>query len=244
MFLVEGKRTEPKVYKSWLSHLFPHLNFVSKPEEITTNSCRIVPGNGYPNMVSTPKLSGEKSRLEACLLDIKNFNNIDYFFVCVDSEEETYRDRFNDITSRLENFKIKLGMEQFQGTEFYIIVQHRCIETWALGNACLPSYYPRKNISQDFVQLQKYYDILIDDPEQIPYFPPNYSFSTQAKFHEKYLKEYLKEFGFSYSKKQPRIIQSQEFLDALIKRCSSTNHLSSLKHLFDIWEKLKLLRNS
>jgi hypothetical protein len=240
MFLVEGKRTEPKIYKAWLSHLFPYLNFVKRPEEITTNSCRIIPGNGYPNMVSTPKLSDEPSRLDACLMDIKKFNNIDYFFICVDSEEETYWERFNDISLRLDNSKVKLQMEQFERTEFYIIVQHRCIETWALGNACLPINYSRLNISEDFVQFQKYYDVLTNDPEQIPSIPPNYFFSTQAKFHEKYLKEYLREFGLSYSKNQPGTIQSQDFLNALIKRCSSTNHLSSLKNLFDIWEKINI----
>ena len=34
LFLVEGGKTEPKVYKAWLQHLFPSLTFVVRPEEI------------------------------------------------------------------------------------------------------------------------------------------------------------------------------------------------------------------
>lgn len=77
LFLVEGEKTEPKIYKAWLRHLFPHLTFVDKPEDMKTNSCRIIPGYGYPNMISSPKLYGGISRLEACLLDIKNYSNVD-----------------------------------------------------------------------------------------------------------------------------------------------------------------------
>jgi len=239
LLLVEGEKTEPKIYKAWLSHFFPQLHFVARPEDITTDSCRIVPGNGYPNMVSTPRLYGGISRLEACLLDIKNYKNIDYFFICVDSEEEAYQDRFDEINSRLESLKVNLGVDQFQTTEFHIIVQHRCIETWALGNAEIPNQYIPQNSSMVFPTLQAYYDTLIDDPELMLGYPLNYSYSTQAKFHERYLKEYLKEFGLSYSKKNPIIIENKKYLDALMKRCSSTNHLLSLKHLFDIWEQMK-----
>ena len=42
LFLVEGGKTEPNVYKAWLQHLFPNLNFVVRPEDMTINTCRIV----------------------------------------------------------------------------------------------------------------------------------------------------------------------------------------------------------
>lgn len=223
-----------------MSYLFPYLSFVDRHEDMTTDSCRIVPGNGYPNMVSAPKLYGGISRLEACLRDIRDYGNIDYFFICVDSEEEGYQDRFDELNSRLESLKAELGIDQCQSaTQFYVIVQHRCIETWALGNAEIPNQYNFQNSSIDFPAFQAYYNTLIDDPELMSGYPPNYSYSTQAKFHEKYLKEYLKKFGLSYSKKKPTVVQDKKYLDALIKRCSSTNHLSSLMSLLKIWEQMK-----
>jgi hypothetical protein len=112
LFLVEGAKTEPRVYKAWLSHLFSDINFVERPEDMTTNSCRIIAGNGYPNMVSAPKIYGGRSRLEECLLDIKNYNNIDHFFICVDSEEDPYQIRFDEIHNKLEGFRANLGIDQ------------------------------------------------------------------------------------------------------------------------------------
>lgn len=239
LFLVEGEKTEPKVYKAWLSHLFPHLKFVIKPEDMTSNSCRIIPGHGYPNMVSSPKLYGGPSRLEACLLDIKNYNNVDYFFICVDSEEETYQARFEEIDSKLESLKVKHGMQEDQATRFYIIIQHCCIETWALGNAEIPDEYALQGDSTSFSIFQTHYDVLVDDPELMCDCPDGYSYSRRAKFHESYLREYLKKFGLFYNKRRPKFIAEKKYLDALIRRCTSTNHLSSLRYLLKIWEQIK-----
>ena len=235
LFLVEGAKTEPKVYKAWLSHLFPEISFVERPEDMTTNSCRIIAGNGYPNMVSAPKIYGGRSRLEECLLDIKNYNNIDHFFICVDSEDDPYQTRFDEIHAKLEDFKIRLGIAQTQDTEFHIIIQNCCFETWALGNADIPSQYSAKGNSDFFSIFQPYYDVLTKDPELMSC-PPEYI--TKARFHEKYLKQYLQEFGLSYKKERPKTIEDKAYLDSLIKRCTSTSHLSSLKYLLGIWGRI------
>jgi hypothetical protein len=241
---VEGEKTEPKVYRAWLLHLFPDIEFVRKPEDMTTHSCRIVPGHGYPNMVSTPRLGGSYSRLEACLLDILNFKNVDYFFICVDSEEESYQSRYQEISSRLKTFKTKVGLDNYQSTEFHIIVQDCCIETWALGNSEIPNENQSKSISSDFQLFQAYYNILTNDPQQMQNdssqntYPPK-RFSTKARLHGAYLKEYLSEFGLSYSKKNPSVIADEKYLNALMKRCNSTNHLSSLKNLLDLWQDIR-----
>lgn len=244
LFLVEGEKTEPKVYKAWLSHLFPNIEFVRKPEDMTSHSCRIIPGHGYPNMVSTPKSGVGHSRLEACLLDILNFKNVDYFFICVDSEEESYHDRYQEISSRLETLKTKVCLDNCQSTKFYIIVQDCCIETWALGNSEIANENQSKGISSDFQLFQAHYNILANDPERMQnylsqdaYFTK--SFSTKARFHGAYLKEYLSEFGLTYSKKNPSVIADKEYLNALTKRCNSTNHLSSLKNLLELWEEIR-----
>ena len=63
LFLVEGGKTEPKVYKAWLQHLFPSLTFVVRPEDMTMNTCRIIAGNGYPSMVDRQNKNSEVSRL-------------------------------------------------------------------------------------------------------------------------------------------------------------------------------------
>ncbi|MFM6215437.1 MAG: hypothetical protein ACKPCQ_02620 [Dolichospermum sp.] len=240
LFLVEGGKTEPKVYKAWLQHLFPSLTFVVRPEDMTINTCRIIAGNGYPSMVDRQKKNPEVSRLEACLIDIVKFGNVNHFFICIDSEENSYTDRFHEVKSKLDDLKSGCNIDSSK-TEIHIIIQHCCFETWALGNAEIPNEYSSIVSSTVLSDFQAYYDILVNDPEEMSSCPPGYIFGTKAKFHERYLQEYLKQFDLSYSKKNPKVVECKKYLDALKKRCESMNHLSSLKLLLDIWDSIETL---
>jgi hypothetical protein len=240
LFLVEGGKTEPKVYKAWLQHLFPSLTFVVRPEDMTMNTYRIIAGNGYPSMVDRQNNNSEVSRLEACLIDIEKFGNVNHFFICIDSEEHSYTARFHELKSKLDDLKSGYNIDSSK-TEIHIIIQHCCFETWALGNAEIPNEYPLLRSSTILSDFQAYYDVLVNDPEEMSCCPTGRTFSTKARFHERYLKEYLKEFGLSYSKKDPKVVADKKYLDALKKRCESMNHLSSLKLLLDIWGRIETL---
>lgn len=116
------------------------------------------------------------------------------------------------------------------------------------------------NSSSKLVDFQKFYDILINDPELMFCCPskdgkiidcckrsiterkqisPKHYFRTKAKFHESYLKEYLKEYGIRYTKREPKCIGEQTYFDALKERCTNTKHLASLKVFLDILESIK-----
>jgi hypothetical protein len=246
LFLVEGEKTETIVYQAWLSHIFPELNFVKKPENLTGNSCRIIAGKGYPSMVSVPKVYGGRSRLEACLLDIDQYKNVDYFFICIDSEEQTYQERFDEIERIIEGSKKRLGMTEFENTKTFIIIQHCCFETWGLGNSEIPQKYTSTGRSSHYNSFIDHYNILTQDPELMPKcsedIEPSISrkdCSTRARFHKKYLKEYFREFGFPYKESNPSIIVNKDYLNALKQRCLSSGHLSSFKKLIDIWDKIR-----
>ena len=230
LFLVEGATTEYQIYRAWLSHLFPDLKFVARAEDSTNNSCRIIIGGGYPSIFS---------RIESCLTDIKNFGNIDYFFICLDSEEEAYQDRYDEVNDKLEMLKAQVGIQQSQSTHFHIIVHNCCMETWFLGNAEIPIKSSCENRSTKFSAFQSHYNILVDDPEIMTDHPPNHYYRTKAKFHKAYLNEYLRGFGLPYIQSNPKIIEEKEYLDALIKRCESTSHLSSFHRLLDTWKNMR-----
>jgi hypothetical protein len=223
LFLVEGDKTEPKVYRAWLKYLFPKLIFVLRPEDMSTNTCRIIGGGGYPNVFN---------RLETCLKDIKDFDNVDHFFICIDSEEETYSDRFDEIKAKFESFSLSHQIDASK-TKTHIIVQNCCIETWAFGNTEIPANHTLVNDSIILNDFQAYYNILLDDPESMQGYPPNYSFATKASFHHLYLCEYLKAFGKVYRKNKPEVFANGEYFESLKNRCDSTNHLPSFKILLD-----------
>ena len=230
LFLVEGGTTEYQVYSKWISHLFPHLKLVARPEDMITDSYQIIAGHGYPNIL--------RNTLEGCLQDVKRYNNVDHFFICIDSEEDTYQVRFDEIEERLSSLKNKVDMRQEQSTNFHVVVQNCCIETWFLGNAEIPTQSNKKNSSTKFLDFQSHYDILVDDPELMIGLPPKSSYRTKASFHKAYLNEYLRGFGLRYIQSNPKMVEEKEYLDALIKRCKMTNHLSSFKYLLEIWQEL------
>ncbi len=102
-FLVEGERTEVKVYKEWVKHTFPQLTFVNHIQEITKNCYCISSGGGYPKI-----FTDEPSPLEVCLTDLNNHNNIDHFFICVDSDDDDYQTRFQEVETELETLNIDI----------------------------------------------------------------------------------------------------------------------------------------
>ncbi len=51
-FLLEGRRTEPKIYSSWLSHLIPQLKRInSHNDKSEENSYFLFSANGYPLII-------------------------------------------------------------------------------------------------------------------------------------------------------------------------------------------------
>lgn len=239
LFLVEGGKTEPQVYKAWIKHYFPDFDYVVRPEDMSHKTFRIIPGNGYPNMVSTPRNYAGVSRLEACLLDIKDYGNIDHFFICLDSEEETYESRINELLTKLHEGIAKVDLSN-NPTKYHVIVQKCCIETWALGNSNLGKVIEIGNVSPKLKTFIEYYDIALQCPESMECCPPGHPFPRKARFHFSFLKEYLNFFGLKYSKSNPSCIADPRYFDDLVSRSTSTGHLPSLRIMLDVWDSIIL----
>lgn len=50
-FLVEGRRTEAKVYPKWLSHLLPHFSRVERFNEVDDKNYFLISGEGNPSIL-------------------------------------------------------------------------------------------------------------------------------------------------------------------------------------------------
>ncbi len=225
-FLVEGERTEPKIYKKWVGYTFPQLTFVNNIQNVTTDCYCIFSSGGYPKI-----FTDEPSPLEICLTDVTNHGSIDHFFICLDSEEDDYQIRFNEVKTELETLK-KVGIDPAIQTRIHIIVQHCCIETWFLGNTKMLRKNPQ---SKKLSEFKKFYDVSVNDPELMDC-PDGYL--TKTSFHLDYLKEMLREKNpnLTYTKKYPGPTTEKAYLEALRQRCEKTEHLLTLKRLFDIWD--------
>lgn len=220
-FLVEGKRTEMKVYPKWLTHLIPELERVQWHHEAVKNNYCIFTGDGFPSLLD--------NHLRNSIEDVNSSANFDYLVICLDSDDDTIAERNQQVFDFIEEEKIKLNVT----TKLIIIVQNKCFETWFLGNSKIFKNNPNNSFLKDCI---KHYNVKIDDPELMEK-PVDFE-QTTAIFHSAYLQEILAERKIRYSKKNPQEVTEKYFLQELIKRNVKTNHIQSFKIFIDFCVKI------
>ncbi len=220
-FLVEGRRTEKKVYPQWLSTLLPELSEVKNAFLIEKNNYFIFSGNGYPSLLN--------NHLRNSIEEINLINKFDYFVICLDADEYTAEERKNEVLEFIKKYKIVLN----SNTKLIIIVQNRCIETWFLGNSKVCKRNPDSKLLQEFIS---FYNVSINDPEQMGKLN---GYETHTDFHETYLSEMLAERNIQYTKKNPRGVTEPDYVYQLIKRANESDHIQTFKHFLDFCIEIK-----
>ncbi|MBD2133031.1 hypothetical protein H6F47_11465 [Sphaerospermopsis sp. FACHB-1094] len=225
-FLVEGKRTENKVYPAWLKHLLPELQQVKNFDEVDKNNFYLFSANGYPSIIY--------DHLPNAILDIQENGKYNYLVLCLDAEENTV----SEIKQEIYDF-LKREKPDMDNIEMVIIIQNRCLETWFLGNRKI---YTRNPQDKPLLEYTRYYDVSIDCPELMGQYQ---NFNTHAKFHEAYLKELFRVKNIYYSKRNPGDVVKQFYLQQLIDRIKSENtHLPTFQTFIEFCSliRLKLLQ--
>jgi hypothetical protein len=184
-FLVEGEKTEEKVYPLWIAYLIPKLTRVDRFYKVQNNNYYLHNSGGQPSIYT---------HIENATKDINYTEKYDYFVICLDADELSVEERINEINDLIGRKNIKLK------AELVVIVQNRCIETWFLGNR---KVYTRNPQNHPFVEYTQFYNVCENDPELLGKYQ---GFNTVSQFHIKYLKEMFKEKNISYSKTNPIII--------------------------------------
>ena len=215
-FLLEGKRTEAKVYPAWLGHLVPNLKKVQWHHEAEKNNYCVFSGNGYPSLLD--------NHLRNSIEDVNDAGNFDYLVVCLDADDVSV----DEIEDEVLSFVKKENIELIERTELVIIVQNKCIETWFLGNTKMFKRSPNSSKLMDYYD---HYNVKDSDPELM--LKPVNNIGSTSDFHFNYLRELLKERTVSYTKKNPKGVMEESYLYELIKRIKETGHLSSLKSFID-----------
>lgn len=205
-FLVEGRRTERKVYPMWLSVLQPALLKVNYASDVQNNNYYLISGQGYPSIFK---------HLENAIAEVNEIGKYDYLVLCLDAEETSKEVRKKEILEYMEERNLKL-----QKAELVVIVQNPCFETWFLGNRRIFKRNPQSTTLNQYIN---FYDVRKDDPELMPCYQEN----TRAQFHHAYLREIFFERNIIYTKQNPGNVGEEAFLKELISRNKETGHISS-----------------
>ena len=218
-FLLEGKRTEKKVYPMWMDHLLPNYKQVKSFDEADQHNYFLFSANGYPDLLND---------IENAISDINECRNYSYFLVCLDADESSVEERRKEVMDKIESSPSNLNAKPV------VIVQNKCFETWFLGNQ---KVFPRNPQDEDLQEYCRFYNVSNWDPELMPQYP---GFGSTSQFHSKYLKLMLKEKNISYTKQHPGQVGESHYIDALHKRVTSCpTHLKSLQNFFSFIHRLK-----
>ena len=225
-FLVEGRRTEKKVYTAWLKHLLPELNRMTYCDDAVTDGYFLISGEGYPSLIY--------DHLPAAIADINRVGGYNYLAVSLDADEDSVIARHEEINS----FVAQQG-SPLRNAKLIVIVQNRCIETWFLGNRRIVTRNPQSQILCDYLA---YYDVRQQDPEMMGC---HSSYLTHSQFHLHYLKELLQAKSLSYTKNRPGHVLEQSYLAELQARVhDQPTDLASLQVFLNFCQEIKFGMNN
>jgi hypothetical protein len=198
--LVEGKRTEAKLYPAWFSILLSNFSRVKPLQEVSDQCYYLFSANGYPSIIQTHFPNAVK--------DIKQSNKFHYLVLALDAGDFGYQRRYDEVLNFAQ--KENLLDDTFK---LVILVQNVCIETWFLGNRKIIS---RNSSDMEYKNYLEYYNVLIDDPEKMDK-PQSFEGSVDS-FHLEYLRKVFQEKNITYNKNHPGQVTEKYYLDEIIKR--------------------------
>lgn len=219
-FLVEGRRTEKKVYPKWMSILVPELSEVKFAFEATLNNYYVFTGSGYPSLLN--------NHLRNTIIEVNELEKYEYLVLCIDADDISIEERTKEVLDFMQSNSLSLNK-----ASLVLIIQNRCIETWFLGNRKVYSKQPQSQLLREY---NKFYNVQIKDPELMQMMKEH---DTIGDFHHSYLKEMLQEKNIRYTKKNPNGVVEEHYLNELISRQEDTNHLLSFKSFLDFCKMVK-----
>lgn len=242
-FVFEGK-TEPIVYKKWLSVLLPDLTEVDSFDAVNHNNYYYVSDMGVPSCYSVAANA---------IQDINGFPKYNYLVLFTDADRFTVAEKKAEADKQIN---LELQYKPFktlpENCQLEIIVQKVCIETWFLGNKNFFVRHPQHNSL--LKQYIAYFDVCTSNPEDLASeFVQDeentkdiFGYKTKALFHVGYLREIFKERSsasnksFSYHKSKPLQVQEKYYLDQLIARIeANSDHLLSFQEFIKFCLKIK-----
>jgi len=208
--VVEGD-TEKEVYSSWISQINRDLKYVDDISEIIDNNYAILSGGGYPQYFEI---------IDNAISDVNNHGAIDRFVISVDSEEMSRIDKYQEVDLHIYDRPCIANI--------YIVVQHFCLEAWALGNR---SIFRKKPTNKELLEYMEFFNVKNEDPELLP----KYNCRTRSQFAFKYLHKAVNDINSSmtYSKKNPKALKQPDYVYQLTKRLGGTGHISSFQVFLD-----------
>ena len=138
--VTEG-RGDKYLYKSWIQYVNPNITYVDRIEDMNDDNFSIVSSGGYPNYYFRV--------IDRAIDDVHDHGNINRLVISIDSEGMSLEEKEREMSDYLATKSCSVPI--------FVIIQHFCIETWALGNrrACSanPNHQPLITFKNFFLNI-------------------------------------------------------------------------------------------
>lgn len=108
--VVEGELASKKIYEYWIPYINPNLSYIDHISQIVSDNFSILMGGGQPGILE---------RIDAAIVDVNAYGNIDRLIIALDSEDFTFEERYKWIYQHIAQMHCV--------AEIRIIIQHFCI---------------------------------------------------------------------------------------------------------------------
>ncbi len=221
-FLVEGEVAETTIYRGWLAHLVPQLREVDSPQDAMVQNYYLISSGGQ---------SKTKPAIKEAINEVNARGNYDYLVVCLDAEESTVELLTDEIHDYLQQLADQESL-QLEKSQFILIVQNRCLETWFLGNRTIYPVTPKDKELSDYLV---YYHAAYADPELMG----AHDFLTHAQFHKRYWWLLLSEQKIRNSKLQLNEVARKSYLAQLQARVvAEPSHLQTFQTFINFCQRI------
>lgn len=202
--MTEGKG-EKSIYKAWVPCVNPNVTYVPNIRQMSHDNFSITSAFGYP---------GYFDLIDQTITDVNDQGNIDRLVICVDSEDMSLADKRREVQAYVAGKPC--------AAQIVVVVQHFCVETWALGNRRACRVIPKTPALATF---RGVFDVRAQDPELLP----AYASSNRAQFACAYLQAMLQDWNPHnvYVKGNPKPLCRPDYYYQVRQRLSDTNHIPS-----------------
>ncbi len=216
IYIVAEGIAETKIYPHWVPLVNPVLSHVQHIAEIVENNFAVISGRGYPQYFDV---------INRAILDVNDHGNIDRLVIAVDSEEMSFDEKHTEIRDHAAAVPCD--------ADVWIVIQHFCIEAWALGNVVIVRKDPHLPKLKEY---KSFYDVRIYDPELLPAYAPEEL--NRAQFAQKYLRRALNDkYGnLTYSKSNPGPLLNAKYFGRVRQRYEQTGHINSFQAFLGAFE--------
>ena len=207
--VVEGLAGAKMVYRHWVPLVNPQLTVKNDIVEVDQNSLLIVAGGGTPSYFDVIKAGAE---------DVAGNDSFDRLVIAVDSENMSYDEKKTEIAGFVDELNLNI--------DYRVVVQHFCLETWALGNRSIVS----RNTNVECVRKYRaIFDVYESDPEMLPNIQEEGL--NRAQFAFKYLSCLIKAKNprLTYKKNRPSFLLNNKYFQKIKNRFEETGHIPSFE---------------